>query len=82
MIVAIGMSVTSDVNETISYIRLCNKLVIDHILVPLARYWALRHYCANIWLVALEAVNNYYLLHRACSNMVPSIIRFKGVESL
>ena len=57
---------TSDVNQTDSYITSCNKLVINRILAPQVRYWhssdinprALRHYCANIWLVALEAVNN------------------------
>jgi len=66
VIVAIGINVTSDINKTISYITSCNKLVINHILVPQTRYWhssgveplGLRHYCANIWFVALEVVNN------------------------
>ena len=41
VIVAIGINVTSDVNETISYITSCNKLVINRILAPQARYWPL-----------------------------------------
>ena len=39
VIVAIKINVTSDINQTNSYITSCNKLVIDCVLAPQARYW-------------------------------------------